>query len=236
MRVSSEQADIVISSGDICFINSNVAHATETIESDTAHCLIQFSYSSIFSYGIKHLAYYLMPSSPSLHIFNQGDPNYMEILECILDMLEKNQIRNISNNHYIMSDIYKIFAVIFKENIIDSENYLKKINSLERLVPVLEYIDNHYGEDLTLDTLASQLCLNKEYFSRMFKKACGITIWEYLNYVRICKAEELFTTDKTITEISNEVGFSSHTYFNRVFKKYKHQSPTDFRKNQIRFK
>lgn len=74
------------------------------------------------------------------------------------------------------------------------------------------------------------LHLNKDYFCRLFKKATGTSVIEYLNFARVCKAEELLKSDMNITDIAYTVGFSSLSYFNRSFNKYKGYSPTCYRK------
>ena len=82
--------------------------------------------------------------------------------------------------------------------------------------------DSQYGVKYQLDDLSKLLNLNQSYFCRLFKQATNSTFIEYLNFVRVCKAEKLlFTTNKTVSEISMDVGFSSVSYFNRVFKKIK---------------
>ena len=61
-----------------------------------------------------------------------------------------------------------------------------------------------------------------------------MTVTEYLNFVRICKAEKLLSSsEKSILEISEAVGFSSISYFNRVFKRVRSSSPGSYRKLKI---
>lgn len=58
----------------------------------------------------------------------------------------------------------------------------------------------------------------------------GNTFTEYLNFVRICKAEHMLRSGSSISDAAYVVGFSSLSYFNRVFKKYKFCSPSDYKK------
>ena len=100
-----------------------------------------------------------------------------------------------------------------------------------KIMPVLEYIDKHYSEALTLPELSKILNINEYYFCRLFKKMVNTSFVQYLNFVRVCKAEKmLLSTDKSISEISYETGFSSVSYFNRTFKKYKLSTPGNYRK------
>lgn len=71
---------------------------------------------------------------------------------------------------------------------------------------------------------------NKDYFSRLFKKHTGTNVTEYVNFVRTCKATGLMDSTYTFSEIACDVGFSSLAYFNKIFKKYRHCTPSEYRK------
>ena len=74
------------------------------------------------------------------------------------------------------------------------------------------------------------LNFDPSYFCRIFKQATGATFTEYINFVRVCKAERMLArSDVSILDISEAVGFSSVSYFNRIFKKYKSCSPRFYR-------
>lgn len=90
--------------------------------------------------------------------------------------------------------------------------------------------DMMINEQMTLGEIGELLNLNESYFCRLFKKATGSTFTEYLNFVRICKAEHMIKNGASISESAYGVGFSSLSYFNRVFKKYKFCSPSDYKK------
>lgn len=229
MMVSSNDTNLIIHSNEIAFIDSDVVHSTLTMEDDTVYCLIQFPYRVILKYPFKYLSLFSKRHSHPLYVFKKDDYYHEKLLECILDMLEKNSENNITNDYYLASAIYKAIAILFEKKIISSNDYLTQ-EYLNKFISVFEYIDAHFFEPITLNTLANLLCYNKDYFCRTFRKATGITVFEYLNFVRICKAEELFPTNKSLTEISNMVGFSSTTYFNKVFKKYKGVAPSKYRK------
>jgi len=130
----------------------------------------------------------------------------------------------------VLAGVYGILAFLYRERIlIDASSYYDA-GALMKLLPVLEYIDENYNKDLTLDVISSHFGLNPSYFSRMFKKAVGSVYTEYLNFVRICKAEKLLKeTDMGILDVALEVGFSSVSYFNRVFKRVRNCTPTTYK-------
>ena len=85
-------------------------------------------------------------------------------------------------------------------------------------------------DTLTLEDTASLMGFSKFHFSRLFKDYTGYTFCDYLNYRRIKATEELLPrSDLPITEIAMQVGFSSISTFNRLFRVYKKCSPSEYR-------
>ena len=73
--------------------------------------------------------------------------------------------------------------------------------------------------------------LNKYYLCRIFKKATGVSVIEYLNRVKVKNAcDKLAITKKTVTEIGMECGFNSSEYFCKLFKIYMQMTPSEYRK------
>lgn len=100
------------------------------------------------------------------------------------------------------------------------------------LTAIIEYINENSSKDITLQMLADYLGFNVYYCSKYIKKNTGMNFLEYLNAVRVANAEVLLlNTDKNITEVALETGFSSPSSFNRVFKKIKGKSPKEFRRS-----
>ncbi len=96
---------------------------------------------------------------------------------------------------------------------------------------VAHYIITHYQTTLSLEDLARRFFINKSYLSRIFKEVTGYTVNEFINVNRIKHAQNLLvSSDLTICEIAVLSGYESHTYFERVFKKYLDTSPLKYRK------
>ena len=112
---------------------------------------------------------------------------------------------------------------------LDTERFFAS-KEIQKILPALEYVNVNYSDDISLEEASSLLGFEVSYFCRLFKQATGATFTEYLNFVRICKAEKLLaTTTDTVLDVSASVGFSSVSYFNRIFKKYKNSSPSVYR-------
>ena len=101
----------------------------------------------------------------------------------------------------------------------------------KQIKKVLTKIRNDYSKQLTLDDLANEAQLNKQYFCRAFKQVTGKTPIDYLNYYRIeCAAEQLSLSYLSITDIALACGFNDLSYFNRLFKKAYEMTPVQFRR------
>jgi two-component system response regulator YesN len=95
-----------------------------------------------------------------------------------------------------------------------------------------KFIEEHLNDEkLSRDEIANCVGLTPSYLSVLYKKETGQHISEYINYARLEKAKELLaTTSKNISEIAYEVGFSSQSYFTRLFSHEFKISPNKYRK------
>jgi AraC-like DNA-binding protein len=124
-----------------------------------------------------------------------------------------------------------VFAVLYREGILKSAAEVFSEKGVERLLPVLDYVDTHFKDDIKLEDACRILNVNKAHFCRLFKKTVGMSFVTYLNFVKVTKAEKmLMTTDKSISEIAEETGFSSAAYFAEIFKIHMHRSPGKYKK------
>ena len=101
--------------------------------------------------------------------------------------------------------------------------------SSDKLKNVLDYLELHFAEAISVSELA-KLCYFSDYhFMRFFKKHMNMTCVEYINNLRLEKAVELFEQGNTsIMDVSLSVGFHNLSYFHRAFKKKYHMTPHTF--------
>ncbi|MGJ3242239.1 MAG: helix-turn-helix domain-containing protein [Opitutales bacterium] len=92
------------------------------------------------------------------------------------------------------------------------------------------WIARHYGDPVTLDDVAGAVHASSFHFSRLFRKATGLTFSEYLARYRIEQAKQLLLDrNRRVSEVAFAVGFQSLTPFNRAFRRYAGQSPSAWR-------
>jgi two-component system response regulator YesN len=96
----------------------------------------------------------------------------------------------------------------------------------------MDYIREHYNEQLTLSQVSENIYLSSYYISRLFKKELGKNFVDYLNEIRIDKAKELLKDIKYKSyEIAEMVGISDAHYFSKLFKKHVGMAPTEYRES-----
>lgn len=94
----------------------------------------------------------------------------------------------------------------------------------------IDYIENHYFQEISLNAVAEHVHLNPQYFSRYFKKETGMNFTTYVSKLRIEKAKTfLRQTDKPIYRIAVDLGFSDAAYFTKVFNKFENQTPYQYK-------
>ncbi|GAF66958.1 putative response regulator [Bacillus sp. TS-2] len=94
---------------------------------------------------------------------------------------------------------------------------------------VLSYLEQHYGDDLTLEQLSERIQMNPTYFSYLFKEELGESYIKYLTKLRMEKAKEMLLEGNKVTEVSERVGYHTPRHFSAVFKKYTGISPGKYK-------
>lgn len=120
------------------------------------------------------------------------------------------------------------------------ESRLSRTISDNPFTGLLQYIDSHSGEELTLDLAAHRAGFSRHHFSRQFHRYMGCTFTEYLTLRRIEQSKDLLSTDLSVTDIAFQTGFNSLSAFSRCFKKHTGLSPSEYRllpatSNPLRF-
>mgnify|MGYP003199577832 CR=1 FL=1 len=113
----------------------------------------------------------------------------------------------------------------FENNLMDEQQ-----EQNHNIKTVLDYIDRHYAECLTLEIVSEVVLLNPVYLSYLFKKIKKVNFSEYLNEIRLKRAMELLKeTNLRINEVALRVGYNDARYFSTLFKRKTGMSPNEFR-------
>jgi AraC family transcriptional regulator len=101
-----------------------------------------------------------------------------------------------------------------------------------RFCKVLEYIDAHLDDDLTVDQLSNAVAFSKYHFHRQFSELFGVSVYQYVQLNRLKRAsyQLVFRNHRQIIDIALASGYENHESFSRAFKKSIGQSPSEFRR------
>ncbi len=171
----------------------------------------------------------LSSSERGVHIFGQ---TLNEVSELMLQMPYMKSFDR-------MLHFFKILDIIGKSSSLDylaSKEYLKArfTTGNKRIALIHDYLMKNYRDEVNLGSLASLVNMAEGSLCRFFKSNMGLTIFEYLNKIKVefaCKL--LMDEDLSITEVCFDSGFNNLSYFNKQFKKTTGTAPTQYR---LRFK
>lgn len=129
-------------------------------------------------------------------------------------------------------ELEEVIKQIAKEYNVNDEKYkVKQGVAREIIIDIMEYIDEHYSEEIQLTAIAAKYYRDVTYISKLFKEYTGMNYTDYLIKRRIEMSQKLLeTTDLSIEEVANKVGYGNVIYFRKVFKLRTNMSPGQYRK------
>lgn len=94
----------------------------------------------------------------------------------------------------------------------------------------MDYVSKHYKEKIYLKDMAESLGISSTYLSRIFSRETGMQLQDYINQFKVERAANLLVySEEPIAYISSYVNFPSQSYFGKMFRKYKHMTPREYR-------
>ncbi|MBR2971903.1 MAG: helix-turn-helix transcriptional regulator [Clostridia bacterium] len=195
---------------DISIIEENL----ENFDSEVFYMFYVQSKNRVTVFGTDH------PVNPTLKRFMKE--SYDEYTE--KEICYKLPIR--ANIYHMMTSLLRYYC--------GSKNELDRMiyHNVLRLRPVITYIDEHFREKIYIEELSAMINVSPDYFTKMFKESIGKTPIDYINGMRVNSAMELLcTSEMSMTEIADAIGFCNPNYFHKIFKQYMLTSPLAYRKS-----
>ncbi|MGL1890889.1 MAG: AraC family transcriptional regulator [Spirochaetaceae bacterium] len=155
-------------------------------------------------------------------------------MDLIIDIFEKHNIENKINYYQLYSEIFMLLAKL-EEYLKDVDyDYVIKIDSSahqrEILKQIYSYVTYNYQNDISLKEISELVGFTQNYFCKFIKLSTNQTFLEFLNSYRCQIAcNTMQTTNESITTIALDCGFSSISYFSKVFSKIYKISPRNYR-------
>lgn len=160
--------------------------------------------------------------------------NHVDIQQTTENFQQQLQrLTDIRSELVVLKEIHEPVELLSLKDNLKLENEPKERASFAGIENVMEYIQQHYCEDITLSEIAEHVFLNPIYISRLIKEQTGKNYTDLLMELRIQKAVMLLkTTNLYVYEIAEMVGYHNLKYFYKVFKKVKGKSPNDYREKK----
>ena len=215
------------------FINSGILHRFEA-QCSTFTPNIVFSPTLLASE--KSLIYekYILPvinSSVSYQIFSPYTTWENDVLQ-LLSQIFALQKTEQDNELCTIQLLFQLWNILLKNLDLDSDSCgIHRLNHKQaRLQAMMQYIHDHYMEEITLEMIAESASISKSGALNIFQSGIHISPVAYLIQYRLAQAaEQLYATQKSVSSIAEETGFTSSGYFCRKFRQHYHMSPNEYR-------
>lgn len=222
--------------GDFLYVPPTMVFKVEALEGEAGMRSMVFDSSIIeenmenFDTEIFYMFY--VQSKNKIVVFEKGHPVYKTLAKYMQESYDEYVSKDVCYKLPIRANIYLMMTALLRYYC-GSKNELDRMiyHNVMRLRPVITYIAEHYKEKIYIETLADMIIVSPDYFTKMFKDSIGRTPIDYINGIRINRAMQMLaTTDTSVNDISDGLGFSNANYFHKIFKQYMNTSPVAYRK------
>lgn len=225
-RIDGEMIEAV--PGDIVTISEKTVHQFIIRENDSDIRIIQFNSNILF--GITDKILPLKTHIPYTEIVKNNElRNNLGLLFGMMEC-EENIADSDNNNYYkaITAALYFLLQQHFPETAAKHSDKSSK-NDFYRIV---EYINNHFSENITVDSISKHFYFSRGKLSTVFRKYSGMGVNDYINRLRIKNANMLLLKGESVTNAALSSGFESIRTFNNCYKKIMGLSPSEYVKSR----
>ncbi|MGN1082640.1 MAG: AraC family transcriptional regulator [Candidatus Avispirillum sp.] len=215
-----------VKGGDFVFVPIHTIHKTTSISAEGhERFLINFT-ENYFDGSIKHEIIKLFDD----YCLSVSPDNIGNIKEIFKKISNEYKINDKHSPMLLKSHLTELFVNLLRAKKHSLPLNANESNAEAQIKKVLALLENDISADITVDYAADIAALSKSHFEKTFRSLTGYTFIEYLNTMRMLRAQKLLTkTSKSITEIAFECGFNSSNYFATVFRKYVGITPLKYR-------
>ena len=231
-----EDKTYLLTEGDGIFCNANALHSGHMHEGkDCTYLSITFHPRFLYGYenSILNTKYVnFISSNPqwSSLVLKKETLWQKQILQQMTQIYDASCSTPTEYEFEIHISLLNIWKLLYQYFSTQPSDHIKVNQHLQRLRDMLSYIETHYNQELSLEEISKTANICKSECCRFFKKHMGITIFDYVLYVRIQNSLSLLKELDSITEVATAVGFSSPSYFSQIFKRYMKCTPLEYKK------
>lgn len=227
---------IELHGGEGIMVNSKRIHANFSPAGESCefrYVIMHPSYLAASPYiEQKYLSPLISPESID-YVFLKKDDWTSEIIEDVLHLMGKEQEEGYELE--IIECAYRAFRLIYRNlHPALSDSHVSSVYDAS-FKAMLGYVRDHYTERISLSDIADAGGCGKTLCAKLFRKFTSETPGQYLIHYRITKGAELLTkTDRSVTEIAYEVGFTGPSHFTQTFRDVMGTTPNQYRQSRMR--
>ena len=216
-----------IQKGVLCFVGSGKYHYTMPEDTETYERSKMF----IEPEGMGKIQR-LFTKNEEFTKFCEGGFVY-----CVVDECEREKIDNIFDELAACDDGEEeamLYSCCIRLAVFINRYQLEQTESpVGFLSRAMEFINSNIFREISIDEICSHIHISKYHFCRQFKRSMGMTVMDYILKTRIVLAKGLLISEKIpVSEVSSRCGFSSVSYFCRVFKEETGKTPLEYRREK----
>lgn len=221
--ITCNQIDYQIGPGDFLIINNNQVHQ--------GFCTLPTLDAYVLVFNMKD---FVEQFSETPLLFQPLIQNDNIIRDLFLAIFEEEEQHRIGYRAAMKGKLYDLLVYLMRNYVVDQipdVNPYHHKQTLDRLNPVMDYIEEHYADpSISIQDLAELTHLSVGRFSHLFKSSIGISPGAYLNQYRLRKAYNLLRKGgMNNTEIAYSVGFTDYNNFSIQFRRLYRETPSQIR-------
>ncbi|RAW01116.1 AraC family transcriptional regulator [Pseudochryseolinea flava] len=184
---------------------------------------------------IQRLEYILQNANHQPGCILKNQPDKL-LVRPIIEAIAREHLNHDFYNHQLVQQLVNTLIIVVARNI---ARYLPEkidVHTDEKAIDIVNYIQNniYFPEKIRSEAVSNHFGISENYLGKFFKKHTQETMQQYIvNYRTRLIESRLRHSDKRITEIANELGFTDESHLTKFFKKQRGISPTQFRKKEI---
>ena len=223
------------SEGEILFVAPSRLLFCETVDGPAEIRLMSF-HESILSQNMdtieSELLYMLTVQAKNLlFTFNAEHPLHAKLTSLMDAAQDEYAAHEVCYAMPIRANLYLMMTELLRHYGGEKRGDDRMVyHNVMRMKPVLDRIESDYAGKMTIPSLAAELCLTPDHFTRIFREGVGVPPVEYINRVRLHHALVLLAeTTLPVSDVAERSGFFSMQYFYRIFRETLGNSPLSFR-------
>lgn len=227
-----DEMEYSVCTGEVLIIPAGCTHSLR-MEKGSARELMLYEMNNVFT--MKEFGAFRQMLSRPIYL-DMAHPARESVRETLIELVKVYRSGKLLRNMHCYALLLEMYAQL-GENYLATSATQTEVNAIHRQLSgedafnrALDYVNENYMDDVTLDSLAAYAGFSRYTLSRMFRQHTGQTFTQYLNKRRVNMAEDLLSgTKMPVTQVALQCGFNSIATFNRVFREVRGCTPTQYR-------